>query len=265
MKKKAISIVLILAALMALFTGCGKKQSSSKSALERVKKAGKIIAATDDTYPPMEYRDSNNKLIGFEVDMADALSKKLGIKIQMVPTSWDGIFAGLKAKKYDTIISCVTMTPEREKAMLFAGPTFNSGEAISVRKGDTRIKSADDLKGKTVGVQINTTGDDAVKKLGTVKNIKEYDKMTDAFNDLVIGRLDAVVVDLPVSKYYSQLGGSKFDVLSKTLNTEEVGIPFRLEDKDLRDAMNKAYKEIVADGTASKISMKWFNYDAYKK
>jgi polar amino acid transport system substrate-binding protein len=263
--KKIISILITLSVMTVLFAGCGTQNkssstSSSETTLEKVKKAKKIVVAVDDTYPPMEFRDENNKLVGMDIDMGNALAKKMGIEIQFVSTSWDGIFMGLKSKKYDAVISSVSMTDERKKSMTFFGPYIHGGQVISVKTGNTTIKSSDDLKDKIVGVQISTTGEDVAKKIPGIKQIKTYDKITDAYNDLIIGRTDAVIVDNVVANYYKQKK-SGFDVLSEDLTDEPFGIAFRKEDTDLKAEFEKAYKEIKADGTMTKISEKWFGSD----
>jgi polar amino acid transport system substrate-binding protein len=128
--KKIISILITLSVMTVLFAGCGTQNkssstSSSETTLEKVKKAKKIVVAVDDTYPPMEFRDENNKLVGMDIDMGNALAKKMGIEIQFVSTSWDGIFMGLKSKKYDAVISSVSMTDERKKINdIFLDHTF---------------------------------------------------------------------------------------------------------------------------------------------
>lgn len=262
--KKVISLVLTTIMAAALFTGCGSSSSSSagSSTLDKVHKEKKLVVAVDDTFPPMEYRDENNKLVGFDVDLGEALSKKLGYKIEFQPTAWDGIFMGLKNKKFDAVFSSVSQTAAREKEMSFAGPYLMGGQVIAVKSDNSTIKSSKDLSGKVVGAQISTTGEDAAKKIAGVKEVKEYDKATDEFNDLVIGRIDAVVVDDAVAGYYSTKKAG-YKILDEKLTKEPIGIAFRLEDKALAQEVYNAFKELKKDGTASKISEKWFGHDAY--
>lgn len=266
--KKILSIIIAVSVITVLFAGCGKQSgssdsSSSGSTLEKVKKDKKIVLAVDDTYPPMEFRDENNKLVGFDIDMGNAIAKQMGIKIEFVSTAWDGIFMGLKSKKYDGVLSSVSMTNERKQSMAFFGPYIHGGQVISVKNGNTSVKSSKDLKGKVVGVQISTTGEESAKKIPGIKQIKTYDKITDAYNDLMIGRIEAVIVDNVVANYY-QKQKKGFEVLSEKLTDEPFGAAFRLEDKDLAAEFDKAYKALKTDGTAAKISEKWFGTDITK-
>ncbi|WP_446897294.1 transporter substrate-binding domain-containing protein [Clostridium sp. LBM24168] len=266
--KKILSILIAVSVITVLFAGCGKQNSgsnssSSGSTLEKVKKDKKVVLAVDDTYPPMEFRDGSNKLVGFDIDMGTAIGKQMGVKVEFVSTAWDGIFMGLKSKKYDGVLSSVSITDERKKSMAFFGPYIHGGQVISVKQGNTAIKSSKDLNGKVVGVQISTTGEEAAKKIPGVKQIKTYDKITDAYNDLIIGRTDAVVVDNVVANYYKKQKKG-FDVLSEKLTDEPFGAAFRLEDKDLAAEFSKAYEALKSNGTAAKISEKWFGTDITK-
>ncbi|OPJ65008.1 cystine-binding periplasmic protein precursor [Clostridium oryzae] len=244
--------------------GCTKKASGSSSTLDKIKSKKVITIGVDDTYPPMEFKDSSNKLVGYDVDMAEAVAKKMGVKIKWVPTAWDGIFGALSSKRFDLIHSSVSITDERKKTMIFSDPYITGGNSIFVKKGDTSIQSSDDLKGKIIGVQAGTTGEEVVSKMGTAKSVKKYQGMTEAFMDLLNGRTSAVVSDPMVGKYYAAKQPNKFETVKSTLNEEPIGVAFRKSDKSLRDAYNKAINDLKKDGTLSKISEKWFGEDIYK-
>lgn len=271
MKKKPLLIIMLLiVAVLSSFlvSGCGASNSSQSSSqdnsLKRVKQAGKMVIGVDDTYPPMEFRDDKNNLVGFDVDLANAVAKKIGVKVEWVPTAWDGIFLALQAKKFDLIHSSVSITADREKTYIFTKPYIYGGNTIFLKKDNTTIKSADDLKGKVVGCQVGTTAQDVLAKITGIKEVKKYNGMTEAFMELQNGRVEAVVSDPQVGGYYMQKDPGKYKKIENMLNKEPLGIIFRKNDKALRDAYQKALDELKADGTMSKLSLKWFGYDAYK-
>jgi ABC-type amino acid transport/signal transduction systems, periplasmic component/domain len=267
-------IILILS--VSVFAGCGQSASESKStsssntsskenSLERVKKAGKIVIGIDDTYPPMEFKDKDNKLVGYDIDMANEIAKKLGVKVEFVPTAWDGIFMALQSKKFDVIHSTVSITDERKKTMIFTEPYIYGGNAIFVKADNTTVNSQDDFKDKIIGCQVGTTAQDVLSKMSGMKEVKKYNGMTEAFLDLKNGRIDAVVSDPQVGDYYIASQKDKFKKIKSLLNQEPIGAAFRKDDTDLRDGYQKAMDELKKDGTLSKLSEKWFGYDIYKE
>lgn len=287
--KKIISILLSLSFSAALLAGCGSSASTVASAgntstnnagdvlagitkkdaianllPDRIKSAGKITVGLDDSYPPMEYRDEQNKLVGFDIDLGNAIGKKLGVTIDWLPTAWDGILPSLESKKFDMILSALSITDERKKEIGFSEPYIQGGPIIITKKGNTSIKSSDDLNGKVVGVQLGSTGEDAAKAITGIKELKKYDKITEALQDLTAGRVEAVVADDQVGRYYVGLAADQYNVAAK-MHDEPFGIGFRQDDTALNTAVQKAIDDLKADGTLSKISMKWFKTDYYKQ
>ena len=240
-----------------------KNDTLAKALPDNVKKAKAIAIGVDDSYPPMEYRDDKFALIGFDVDFGNAIGKKLGIAITWTPTAWDGIIPSLKAKKFDMILSSMSINDERKKEVNFSDPYIQGGPVIVVKTGDSNIKTADDLKGKIVGVQSGSTGADAADAIVGVKEVKKYDKITTALEDLAAGRVVAVVADDQVGRYYIGLDSSKYALASK-MNDEPFGIAFRKSDTVLSENVQKAINELKSEGTLSKISQKWFKTDYYK-
>lgn len=264
MKKRLFAVCMLIVLIVTVMSGCKKKETSSNS-LERVKTAGKITVALDDSFPPMEYRDDKNTLIGFDIDFANAIAEKLGVKSEFVTTDFSGIVEALKAKKFDVAITALSITDDRKLKINFSEPYLMEGQIIVTKNGNTAIKSKDDLRGKIVASQLGSTGEEAAKKITGVKELKPYDKITEAFHDLVIGRVDCVVVDELVGRYYITKDPANYKVLDQKLTDEPVGIGFNKDDKELQDAIAKAINDLKADGTMSKISTKWFGVDYYKK
>lgn len=187
--------------------------------------------------------------------------------MKIVPIDWSGIQSALNSKKFDAIISCFSITDDRKKAFNLTDPYLYIRQVIAVKKGDTSIKKFEDLKGIKIGVQANTTGDNAVQKMNFINyesDVTRYERITDAFNDLGIGRIKAVVIDSVVAYYYKAKNPDRFDIAPAGLEREPVGIAFRKEDKDLYAEVQKILKELKEDGTISKISEKWFGEDITK-
>lgn len=271
--KKFLSTTIVVIMITALFVGCASKPaaqtpSSTTSAVasglpDKYKTAGKIRIGVDDSYPPMEYRDETNTLVGFDVDFGNAIGKKLGTKIEWTPTAWDGILPALKASKFDMILSSLSITDDRKKEIGFTDPYIVGGPIVVINPKDTSIKTKEDLKGKIVGVQLGSTGEEALKSISGIKDTKKYDKITEALQDLSAGRVQAVVADDQVGRYYIGLDPTKYSLAAKLVD-EPFGIGFRQDDSALTTVVQKAINDLKADGTLSKISMKWFKTDYYK-
>jgi len=216
---------------------------------------------SDATFPPMEFVDTATKsVVGFDVDMINAIGKAAGFTAVVKNTSWDGIFAGLAAGDYDGVLSSVTITDDRKKVMDFSDPYLNAGQVIIVRKDNTDITKPEDLAGKVVGVQIATTGDIAVSKIPGVKQKKTYDDIGLAVEDLAIGRIDAAVVDSPTAAGYV-LQNDKYKatlkISSQPFTEEYYGIAVNKGNSKLLDLINTGLAAIKQDGTLDMLKKKW--------
>ncbi|MGE5572431.1 MAG: amino acid ABC transporter substrate-binding protein [Bacillota bacterium] len=265
MNAKRFGQIVLLAMITAALALGGAAAAAGDDSLARVKAAGVLRIGVDDAFPPMEYRDEQGKLIGFDVDLADEIGRRLGVAIEWVPTAWDGVILALESGKFDMILSSMTITEERAKKVDFSPPYIWGAQIIAVREKDKSINSATDLAGKVVGSQLGSTGEAAARKLAGIKDLKLYGQFTDAFTDLAIGRVQAVVVDEFVGRYYIAKRPGVYRVLAERLSEEEVGIAFRKEDKALREAVCAALEAIKADGTYAAISKKWFGVDVSKR
>lgn len=266
--KKILSILLSALVVGSVFVGCGKgdnkvEDKKEVSVLQRVKDNKVIKVGLEDTYPPMEFRNEKNELVGFDIDLSDEIGKRLGVKVEYVMTEFGGLIMSLNSNKIDMSASAISITDERKKEVEFTKPYVNSGQALVVKKGNTSIKDEKDLNGKTVGAQLGTTGEQAAKKIEGVKEVKAYDKVPQVFQDLDIGRIDAVIVDEFVGRYYLSKQKDKSEVV-KSLEQEPIGIAFKKGEKELQEEVQKIIDEMVKDGTMSKISEKWFGEDIYK-
>lgn len=231
----------------------------------RIKESGVIKNGIDDSYPPMDFKNDSNELTGFDIDVGKAIGAKLGVEVKNVPTDWAGIIPSLKSKKFDMVLSAMGITKERANSVSFSKPYFNGGMTIIMNKKDKGdIKGASDLKGKVVGVQAGSQACiDYVEKIGGVKEIKKYDSATEALQDLGNNRTNAYVDDFQVANYYmKKVPGTYARVMLKV--DEPYGIAFRKNDGQMQKSVQAAFDELKKDGTLSKISKKWFDYDIYK-
>ncbi|MDI6861220.1 MAG: transporter substrate-binding domain-containing protein [Caldisericia bacterium] len=232
--------------------------------LTKARNRGYLLVGSDVTYPPFEYME-NGKPVGFDIDLINLIAQEMGLNgAQIIDTAWDGIFAALKTEKFDVIISSVTITEDRKKEMLFSDPYYDSGQIIAVRKDDTRINNENDLVGKIVGVQINTTGDFTAQKIQGIKEIKRYDDIQQAFQDLELGRIDAVLNDLPVNAWFAK-ERKNVKLVGKLLTVEQYGICARLEDQTLIDEINRALKNLRESGKYREVYVKWFGVEPPQK
>ena len=250
--------ILALAMVLCGFTGLAQAADGSWDA---VKKAGKLVIGLDDSFPPMGFKQDDGKLVGFDIDAAEELGKRLGIKIVWQPTAWDGVILSLDSKKFDCIWNGMTITKERAEKVLFTNPYIMDGQ-IAVVKADSAAKGFDDMAGKVVGVQKGSSAVEAVKKLPKAPaEIKEYDANPKAFLDLDSGRLAAVVIDNVSGRYFVATNPGKYKVLPGFITKEPFGIAFRKADVELKGMIQKTLDQMVADGAMGKISKKWFGED----
>lgn len=248
------SLLAVLALILAVsFTlgGCGSAVNAWKGDVLRV--------GVDDTYPPMEYRDEQNNLVGFDVDMAKAVGEKLGVKVEFVPIAWDGIFPALDANKFDCIISSASMNKDRLNNFIFSKPYMSNGQYIVVKPSDNSITKPEDLKGKKVGAQVNTTSSKAAERYQktTEFTLTTYDQVIQPFAELKTGRIDAIVVDEMVAKDYQSKEPESYKVTTAKLTNEPVGVVFSKINTELRDKVDKALNDLRSEGALKQISEKW--------
>jgi polar amino acid transport system substrate-binding protein len=218
-----------------------------------------IVVAADATWPPMEMVDENKQITGFGVEYVKAADKEAGFEVEFKNVAWDGIFAGLDAGKYDAISSSVTITEERKATMDFSIPYLKVRQALVVPKEST-AKTLEDMKGKTLGGQIGTTGFFAIKKVEGV-NAKSYDEIGLAMEDLFNGRIDGVVCDDPVAALYAL---QKADYAAKlkiaaVLDTgdEFYAVAVKKGNKEVLDLLNKGIEAVQAKGLDKELRKKW--------
>ena len=226
--------------------------------LADIKKDGKLIVATEGAFAPFNFFEGK-KLTGFEVDIAEALAAKMGVKIEWKTFGFDSLLTGLQQDRWDMVIASHGITDERAKAVTFAEPHYCSGGVI-VSKGGA-IKTGKDLAGKTVSVQTGTTYLDNVKKVAGVKDVKNFPQDNNARAALVAGRVDAWVVDKFVAKSSNDADPKAGLVIGEFLFVERIAPAVAKGNTTLAQAVNEAMKAIQTDGTYARLSNQWFKED----
>lgn len=231
------------------------------------KKSNKFVLGLDDSFPPMGYRDADNNIVGYDIDLAKEVTKRLGLELVCQPIDWSAKEMELKTGKIDCIWNGFTMTDERQKKMAFTAPYLENAQVVVVR-ADSGYKTLADLKGKKIGVQAGSSAQDAMDAAtefkASLKEVVEFQENVTALNDLEIKSIDGVVMDLIVANYSIQQGKKDFVVLEETLSPEKYGIAFSKKNKKLRDSVQKTLEDMAKDGTLAEITVKWFGTDISK-
>lgn len=252
MKKNWISTLFVIMSCIFLLAGCG---DSEETGTKNPKK--EFHYAMSGVYKPFNYKE-NGKLSGFDVEIGQALAKKMGMKAVPVTNPWETIIQGLQAKKYDAIIGSMTITEERAKAVDFTDTYYRSGAQIFVNNDNTEITSAEKLKGNKIGVVKSSIYSEHAQNLTDKDKIVEYDSDITALMDLPTGRLDAVITDQMVGFRVMKEDAIKIKDIGEPLSQDDQAVAVRKEDKELLEKINGALAEIIEDGTYEKISDKWF-------
>lgn len=225
-----------------------------------------IVVGLDDSFPPMGFRDEKNQIVGFDIDMAREVAKRLNIKADFRPIDWSAKEAELNSKRVDVLWNGLTITDERKKHIGFTAPYMENHQIIVVSAKSDIAKKAD-LAGKVVGAQEGSSAVEAINKDEAVKTFKQLKTFGDnitAMMDLGTGRLDAVVLDEVVGRYYVSKRGNAFKVLEDNFGTEEYGVGTRKEDAALLKQLDDTLASMKQDGTAQKISEQWFGANVIK-
>lgn len=258
-KKLAVTALLGLG-VVGVLAGCGGGDTAPKELPQ------KVVVGLDDNFPPMGFRDESGELTGFDIELAKEVGKRTGIEMEFKGIDWSTKEAELAAKRVDLLWNGLTITPQRAEKILFS-ETYMYNDQIIVTLADRGdITAIDELAGKTVATQEGGTGIDALAKMPELqksfKELRLYGVYTDALMDLEIGRVDAVLVDGVVGRYYMTKKPGVFKELPQTLATEEYGVGMRKDDAKLKEVIDKAIADIRADGTGAALGDKWFGRDA---
>lgn len=221
----------------------------------------RLVFGSDCTFPPMEMVDANKKIVGFDIDMIQAVAKAAGFEAVVKNTAWDGIFAGLAAGDFDAVLSSVTITAERSRTLAFSSPYLDAGQVLIVHKDLSGLTVLSQFGGKKVGAQIGTTGALEVAKFRTIL-LKSYDEAGLAVEDLYVGRIDAVVLDTPTARNYALRNDrykSKLKIVGNPFTDEHYGIAVKKGNQKALEMINRGLEIIKKDGTLAKLVHKWLD------
>jgi len=256
MKKLALSL-----AILAIATSAYAKDWST------------VRFGVDASYPPFESKSADGKLVGFDVDLGNEICKRMNAKCVWVESEFDGMIPALKARKFDGVLSSMSMTPQREAQIAFSEKLFHTPTRLVAKKGSNLQPTADSLKGKTVGVEQGSIQETYAKLIWAPKGvtIMPYADQDQVYADLISGRLDASLQDAvqadqgflktPRGAGFQFTGGDMSDPKG-TLGTG-AAIGLRKEDADLKAKIDKAIADMIHDGTYKKIESKYFAFDVY--
>jgi len=277
MKKLTIIFTLLLS-FMFVLSACGKDNTTDKNKtktdnktaekadqdlLKKVKDEGKLIIGTEGTYAPFTFHDTNGKLTGFDVEVAEEVAKHLGVKAEFKETQWDAMFAGLDAKRFDMVANQVGIRPDRQKKYDFSDPYITSAAVLIASKDNDKVKSFADMKGLNSAQSLTSNYADIAKKNGA--NLVGVDGFQQAVELLAQKRVDVTVNDkIAFLDYTKQKPDAPIKIVATADDASSSGFMFRKKNDTLVDAVNKALKDMVDDGTYKKISEKWFGVDVLK-
>ncbi|RJF72031.1 cystine ABC transporter substrate-binding protein [Deinococcus cavernae] len=250
--------------LLALTLFAGSAAHAQAQAAPPTLTRGVLKIAIEGTYAPFTYKDDKGNLTGYDVDFARLLAARLGLKPEFVLTEWSGILAGLQANKYDVIVNQVGITAERQKTIAFSEPYTYSRPQIAVHS----VKGADykalaDLKGKRVGVGLGTTFEKDLIAAGGI-NIVTYPGTPEYLADLAAGRLDAIYNDKLLIGYLAKSQGLPIKGVGSAGSVDQMGVAMKKTNIALKVAIDRATRQMKADGTLAKLGEKWFGQDVSK-
>lgn len=259
--KRILSLLVSALMLWALFAGCGK-QSKGGDLLQQIQEKGEITVAMEGTWAPWTYHDESDTLVGYDVEVAQKIAEKLGVKVNFVEGEWDGLLAGLDAGRYDIMVNGVDITDERSEKYDFSIPYAFNRTAVIVSGDNTEINSLEDLKGKHTANTISSTYAALAESYGA--EVTGVDDLNQTFELLLAGRIDATLnAEVTFYDYLSQHPDANVRIAALTEEATQVAIPMRKgeETASLRAAIDKALQELQDDGTLKALSEKYFGTD----
>lgn len=252
--KKFLAIVLAAIMICVSFVACSSKTDDKSN---NDSQQATLTVVTNAEFPPYEYKEGD-EVIGIDAEVAKAIADKLGMKLEIVDTKFDSIIPGVQSGKYDMGMAGMTVTPEREKNVAFSD-SYATGIQSIIVKEDSDIKSVDDLSSSTkIGVQLGTTGDIKAKDDFGADAVAEMDKGADAVQALLAGKIDCVIIDNEPAKSFVEANPG-LKILDTAYAQEDYAICFAKDNTELKDKVNAALKELIADGTVQKIVDKYIN------
>ena len=265
MKRLILFTFFALMAVGMIFVGCSRiGRSRADNSLQSIMDKKELVMGLDDSFPPMGFRNERNEIVGYDIDLAKEVTRRMGVVLTLQPIDWAAKEQELNTGEIDCIWNGFTITEERKNNLLFTPPYLKNAQVIVV-KNNSPINSLRDLAGKTAGTQEGSSSVEAIDDMpefkSSLRDIVMYKDFLTALMDLDVGGIDAVVIDLVLANDNINRSGRPFRILNETLEDEEFGIGFRLRDKALADKVWETLLAMAADGTVARISTQWLGAD----
>lgn len=230
--------------------------NAGANALDRIKKAGIVKIANSGVYPPFEFKE-DGKLVGFDVDLSNLIARGLGVKADISVVDFKGLIPALKSGKVDLLVSALTHTPARAEQVAFSASYYDTAVAIAVRDDRTELKSKGRLSGLVLGAELGTTGEREARGVKDVKDVKTYDTLMLALRDLEIGRIDAIISNLPPLQYLIHKNFKRVRITG-TYDAGWIGINVHPDEKKLLAEVDRILKALKDSGELNALKVKWF-------
>jgi L-cystine transport system substrate-binding protein len=276
--KKLLVVFALVFSILLLMSACGKDDEAKKDnkennktaekaedndLLAKVKDDGKLLIGTEGTYAPFTFHDESGNLTGFDVEISREVAKRLGVEPEFKETQWDAIFAGLDAKRFDMIANQVGIRPDRQEKYSFSDPYITSAAVLITHKDNEKVKTFEDIKGLNAAQSLTSNYGELAKKHGA--NLVSVEGFTQSVELLASKRVDVTINDrISFLDYTKQRPDAPIKVAATSEDASASGLMFRKDSDTLVAEVNKALKEMIADGTYAKISEKWFGEDVLK-
>lgn len=256
---KRVLSFLCLIMVISLLAACSSTPASGDK--------NELVIGIDDAFAPMGFRDENNEIVGFDIDFARAVAEKMGVEVKFQPIDWSKKEVELSSGRIDLIWNGYTVTEERKEKVLFTKPYLANAQVV-VTLANSPLNQLEDLEGKNVGLQALSSASDALNASPIsekVAGVSEYKDNVLALTDLKTGRIDAVIIDEVVIDYYMSKEKGVYKILEGSLAPELYAVGVKKDNEALLEKLQKAMDEVIADGTAASISIKWFGEDKVLK
>lgn len=264
MKNKLILILaIIIIAIVAVVFATKTKTKETGDSLSRILNKNTFILGLDDSFPPMGYRNENNEIVGFDIEVAKEVCKRLGVQLVIQPISWNAKEQELNSYNIDCIWNGMSINEKRKEVMSLSD-SYMTNRMIFVVKNESNIQKLEDLTGKSIGVQSGSSAEEtleASKVYSQANQIISYADNITAFMDMETNQTEAVFVDEVLANYYIASNNKNYRILDEALDEEQYAIGFRKQDTELCNKVNEILKEMKIDGTLAKISTTWFGKD----
>jgi polar amino acid transport system substrate-binding protein len=255
---KLVLMALLVISLLA-FAGCSSEKPQQEGNAPQEEVVFKV--GTEPSFPPFEYTNEKNEIIGFDIDLIKAIAEDQGFKVEVQQLGFDGLILALQSGNIDIAASGMSITPERLEQVDFSDAYIDAGLAIAVANNNETIKGEEDLKGTKVAVQIGTTGAAKAQELldaGVIKEIKTFPTVDVVMMELINGGVDAVINDLPVTQAYMAKQPDKIKIVGDVLESDSYGFAVRKGNTELLEKINTGLKNVKENGKFEEIQNKYF-------